>query len=342
MFRNSHNSKGLSTNAVRWRSVFIALALALVIGSVGQTHPAHAAPAHEVITWYMDVINPKTTICVGETVEYRVKAFFVNTVEPRSEWALSGVKIEATSSNKSAGNFKKDTAITGFANEDLVTAGFSFTAKKPGKTNLYFEGLVDKKFTSTYVSFTVPVKVIPCKFKVKTVLQFPVPDLYNITVISDEAVMTADEAGAFTGSATMSWVYSEVFQDCDFSISATDSQVDLTGQLDDNGGQFVATETFQPTTVTDTACCPVVGCVSYSAQGSLYPLTFKVASSGGVAIQTVTGEGVSGLAHIVVIPEEDEVVAFNTDNRAALSPSAWWTMLWDDFPWAYSVLLVLR
>ncbi|MDQ3006956.1 MAG: hypothetical protein M3R47_16435 [Chloroflexota bacterium] len=228
---------------------------------------------------------------------------------------------------------------------------FVFTADKPGRVTLKFTASVKNSWvganeevigSGVTVQKEVTFTVAPCKYKVKTVLKFPVPDLYKITVISDDALMKADETGSFTGSATMAWVYSEVFQDCDFSISATDSQADLAGQLDDDGGQLAVTQNFHPTTVAILVCCPIVGCRNASDQGSVDPLIFSIASTGGVVTQTVTGQGVSGLATIVVIPEEDEAVAFNAGSRAVLSSSAWWARLWDDFPWSYSALRALH
>jgi len=85
-------------------------------------------------------------------------------------------------------------------------------------------------------------------------------------------------------------------------------------------------------------CCPFVGCKSASDQGSVYPLTFGTASTGGVITQTVTGQGVSGLATIVVIPEEGEAVSFNADTWTALTPLTRWVMRWGNFPRSYALL----
>jgi hypothetical protein len=62
-----------------------------------------------------------------------------------------------------------------------------------------------------------------------------------------------------------------------------------------------------------TACCPILGCKTQSDQGSLYPVTFSVASSGGVSTQAAEGQGVSGSERIIVVPDEDAIAAINED-----------------------------
>jgi hypothetical protein len=121
-------------------------------------------------------------------------------------------------------------------------------------------------------------------------------------------------------------------------VSATDSQVDLTGTLEDDGRQFVATETIQPTMLTMTIKCPRAPTISGQSQATFPPLTFTVASSGGVSTQPFLG----GMARIVVVPQEDKAAAFNAGNPEVRigSPSSW---LWGDyFPGLYGALLALR
>ena len=252
------------------------------------------------------------------------------TLGARKGVGVIGMDVEALSVNKTVGDFvgKTTARTTVVFDDDLssIAAKFKFKANKPGKTTLYFEGLVGKE----YVTTKLDVKVIPCKFKVKTLLQFPV-EIYDITVISDNAVMTADEAGAvFTGSTSMYWAYSNFnLSPCTIEIGATDSQVALTGQLDEDGGQFTATQTFQPQSASGIVSCPG-GSGGGSGAFTVAPLTFSVASSGGLSIQTVTAEGVSGLAHIVVTPVEDEAVSF--------IPGDYQTS-WDDFSSLFGALL---
>lgn len=305
------------------RILYAALISTLAIGSMGQTPLVQAAPSGDTEIEFRFMTIPTNPICVGDKKE--IDAYLhrkLQLSDPKytaglgGSWqAVPGIRIKAAVADPSIGQISPAQITT----DVFGTADFIFLAERPGETTVTFEGTVvtpgwfGTNWGGDSISGIInhPIKVINCKYKVKTVLQFPVPELYNITVIGDDAVMTGDEVGAFTGSAAMYWVYSEVSQeDCDFSISASDSQVDLTGQLDEAGGQFVVTETFQPTTVAVSMCCPIVGCRSASEQGTVYPLTFNVASSGGIVTQTVSGQGVSGLAYIIVVPEEEEAVSF--------------------------------
>ena len=370
MNRNSHNLRGLSTHAPnpvpRWRTVFIALVLVLAIGSAAQTPPVQAAPAGELVYFSMKVVNPKTTLRCGQTATYLVRVELAQskgapTPAPGSFGLPKGqsvvnVKVEASSVNKTAGDFVGTAAATTSVvfDDDLtgLAAKFKFKAGKPGKTKLYFEGLVGKEYVSTELN----VKVLPCKFKAKTVLQFSTA-YYNLTGISSDAVMIADEHGNYTGSASMSWAYSNVISGggpCRYSMLAADSQVDLVGQLDEDGGQVMTTATFQPTTVSSTVSCTIVTGTGPDP-ATVYPLTFTVDSSGGVSTQTATAEGIQGglelegpvygTARVILIPEADEAVAFipgNYQPRVSTSSPLWWAMLWDNFPSLFSALLPLR
>ena len=258
---------------------------------------------------------------------------------------MVNVKVEAFSVDKNVGDFVATekgfaTAYTAMVFDDDLTglgARFKFKAIKPGKTTLHFEGLVGEE----YVSDKVDVKVLPCKYKVKTVIHGQTDPPF--TGITDDSVMTSDEAGTFTGSATMTWVYADkifLVSDsyCITSSSAPASHVDLTGQLDDDGGQFVATVDINQTTVSATNWCAWLGVTNTFTFPIVFVFRFSVPSSGGVSTQT-SGPA---LGNIVVIPEEDEAVAFNTKGWTVLSSPAWWTMLWDEFPSLFGALLALR
>lgn len=377
MNKNFHNSRRSSTQAgnqnPRWRTVFIALLLALAVGTAQLPLAQAADPVLSIlaqptaqptalrasVVYIMNPINPKKTLCFGETVTYTLNVYRRLMTPPPTtlsgmqaaggRWSelyiRPGVRVEATSSEPSIGTFARPGyGHTGEEFDGTNNVEFQFTAKKKlGSTNLYFEAVVNDQDGGGYITATVPVKVIPCKFKVKTVLQFPV-EIYDITVISDNAVMTADEGGAFTGSTSMYWAYSNFnLAPCTIEIGATDSQVDMTGQLEEEGGQFTATQTFQPQTDAGIVTCPGLGSGGGSGAFTVSPITFSVASSGGVAIQTVQAGNISGLAHIVVVPEEDTAVSFNPHNLAAQvgSPSIWVTELWNNFPWLNNTRLGL-
>ncbi len=308
-FRSSEVFKGTKIDLSRhWLRILAALMLALMIASADQTQPVQASPASEIVKWYMDVLNPKTTICIGETVEYSVKVYSVNAVVPGPEWALPGIKIDAISSNKSVGDFKKDTAITGFASEDLVTAGFSFTAKKPGKANLYFEGMVDKKLTSSYVEFTVPVTVIPCKFKVIATSRMAkcyVGGCLNFLGVATGNV-TADENGSFTGTAQVVWTTGASIPTCSAKTTMGKGNVNMHGNLNENSLLFLELN-YEPVPWKNAMTCAGGKKVNESFTETVSPLNVIVPSATAVTVtlnQTLSDEAgfIDGSANVNVIP----------------------------------------
>jgi hypothetical protein len=338
---------------------YLALISALAMGSVGPISAAQAAPADATALHFtMRAIKERQVpVCKGELVHISVvvqrDAEDVGDVGDELVNLgsnITGVEVKGLVQNPNIGELSPNTNTTIVAGVmSPNSADFIFTAKNYGETTISFRGLVVTPgwFGSNWeggaqpVSAFVHVQVIPCAYKVKATLQFPV-GIYDITVISDEAVMTADEEGNFTGSTSMYWVYSNFNLDpCTISIGATDSQVDLTGHLDEDNGQLVGTATFQPQTDGGIVTCPG-GIGGGTSAFTVAPLTFNVAASGGVATQTATAEGVSGTARIVVVPEEGKAVALNADSRPAPSPSTSWAMLLDNyFPRFYGTLRAL-
>jgi hypothetical protein len=328
MLGNSNIFRGLPSTSGRlvghWRFLSMALMLALTIAGASLIPRAQAAPAGELVNFSMKVENPKTTLCPGETVTYFVQVEFHQTGLPTPAAQTPGplksakglpvfnVKVEASTGNKNVGDFvgtvkgiatAKTIALSADDDElaPLEGAKFKFKATKPGKTNLYFEGAMKGQ----YVSLDLPVEVVQCSYKVRTILRFNV-QIYTITVTSNEVLMTSDKDGNYRGSNddTMQWVYSKpVGLDCTLFISATNSKVNLTGALDREGKYFAGNVTFDPTMVSVTGTCPHAS-GSASQPGSVSPLTFKVPSSGGVSKRPATATGISGRATIVVVQEK--------------------------------------
>ncbi len=368
MNRNSHDLRGSYThvrNTVpRWRTVLISLVLALTIESAGQITPAQAAPPREPVYFSMKVQNPKTSLRCGETATYLVKVELQQTGAPTPApgslglpkgLSVIGIKVEAFSKDLSVGDFVgavkgTATARTAVVFDDYLSglgAKFKFKANKPGKTTLYFQGLVGKE----YISFNLDVKVLPCKFKATTIGEWHVPGPANISVVasSDDAEVKADDEGNFTGSTTVNWVVSSgQVGDCIPQSVTTSSQVDWTGNMDDNNLLMMDAK-YQTAGITLPVYC--VGSDGGIASGSTPvqltpdPLQVSVAAGGGVFRQSQVLQGpeaTPGYVTIIVVPEEDEAAAFNTDSRVTLFPSAWWAMLRDAFPWFYGVVLALR
>lgn len=328
----------------------VALMSTLAIGSVSPISTAQAAPAGVSAYFSMRVRNPKTTLRCGQTVTYHV----VVEAEPSNGMptpgpsqlgiprgiSVVGVYVEADSTDKSVGDFVGAGRVRTTVSLDselstLTAAKFRFKAGKPGKTTLYFDGLVGTE----HAAVQLDVKVLPCRFKLNSVSVFRV-GMTSVGTMDGE--IEADEQGNFTGSATVNWVTSML---CGISSPIAPGKADMAGTINESG-QLVGEIMFGPITSVGGGPCGTVS-VTTSNFGILDPLTIR-ASSEGVSVYTqpqainATNGSFTGTATIVVIPEEEEGVAFNPNSRAALSPSSWWTKLRGNHPWLYDTLLALH
>jgi hypothetical protein len=325
------------------RILYAALISTLAIGSVSPISTAQAAPPREIVNFSMQVQNPKTTLRCGETVTYLVKVELAQskgapTPAPRSLGLPKGqsvinVKVEAVSVDKNVGDFIATekgyaTAKTSMVfDDDLAGLGakFKFKAKKPGKTTLYFEGLVGEE----YVSAKLDVKVLPCRFKLNSVSIFKV-GMTSVGIMDGE--IEADEQGNFSGSTIVNWTTSML---CGISSPIAPSTADLIGTINESG-QLAGEITFGPITSVGGGSCGVG--VATANFGTLDPLTIK-ASSEGVSVYTqaqainATNGSFTGTATIVLVPEEDDAVSFIPDKYEAV---------WNDFSSLFGALLALH
>lgn len=364
MFRNSHNSRGSSTHArnpvPRWRSVFIALVLALTIGSAGQTPLAQAAPASagpNDIKFALEVF-PETlpTICVNQKLYLYVsvsKTIFKvindqpyeipgNVGSPYASGSVTGANI---------GTLKQQLGFAG--DEDPVNiTSFIFTGKKPGTTTLKFTAAIRNSWiganeeiigSSVKLERVVTVKVRNCKFKVETFGQWNDPGGSPewFTAVSKEAVVTADADGHFSGSASVNWAGRIDVPPCGYSAHQIASgQANYSGEMDESG-QLMMNQTYEPVEASYSYACRGGG---GSGEGLFTSDSISVSmpASGGVStldhvlhMDWMLPAGVPGSVTIIVIPVEDEAVAFNADQPLSWvgSPSlSWWAVRWDDLP----------
>lgn len=322
-----------------------ALMSALALGSTGPTPVAQAAQPAELVVFSMNVKNPKTTLGCRETVTYLVKvelekSIGVPTPVPGSMgfpkgMTVIGINVEAFSKTPSVGDFvgPKTVKTAVVLDDDLATLGakFKFKANKPGKTTLYFEGLVGKE----YVSLNLDVKVLPCNFKARTSSTF---SAQGITLLSAmEGEMKMDEEGNFTGSGTVNWVGApSASGNCSGTIDIESSQADLTGSLDENG-ELAAEVTYLPAALTHNFCCQGI-CATDTALVTPQAIAMSVPPSGGVSRQSQdlyepNYYSMHGSVDIIVIPAEDEAVSFIPGKPG---PSG------DDGSSAFEALLALR
>lgn len=335
MNRNSHNARGSFVNPTsRGWIVSFALVFALVIGSSGQIPTVRAAPAGGSVYFSMKVQSPKTTLRCLETVTYLVIVEAVPsnglpTPSPASFGIPSGisvvgVNVEADSTNKSVGDFVgAGTVRTAVVFDSELTSGlaakFKFKAGKPGRTTLYFDGLVGTE----HAAVQLDVKVLPCKFKVKATQQAIVAGggNFNIVAMTDEVEITGDEQGHFAGTTPVNWVgAASKVGICSVLINvASTTQADLIGDMDESG-QLTGNISIEAPETAVTGTCEGV---SNTSQMSLIadPLRFSVPPSGGV-VRVAQGfvfetANMPGSAVIVIVPVEDEAAALLPANPEA-------------------------
>ena len=303
------------------RSLQVVVTLVLAAGGLGHLPGAQAAPAGANVRYYMDVVNPKTTVCTGETVTYVVNVHSQFTSAPPG-WTdknlpaattLAGVTVEALSTDKAVGNFKTTgKQVTGMEFDGTNSVEFEFVAgKKPGSTTLYFEGAVPGyDINMDYVSFPVPVKVIVCEYKVNVISNWFVTEGTDgsiaLVALIQGATLSADTDGHYTGSTSVLWIPHIVLPSaCSHTDTVSPSPANLVGDLNESG-ELVVQVTYDTATLAEQGACPPQ---DIDTKNPLSPeaLTIRVPSAGGTkqGNQKLKDQGIPGSFVITVIPVEN-------------------------------------
>lgn len=236
--------------------VLVVLSLILLVAS-GGVPIAKAAPHVWTARVSLNVVAPRTTLCTAETVTYTADVYAEMLPATGTQLIkVAGVKVDAWPADPSIGSFlgtKKAGAVTHQSGTDLLNPTsivFKFKAgKKPGNSKLFFEGLVDSIHVPLgYVSFTVPIRVIDCKYKVSTTTEFSHNPMFN-PMLEDppfkakmyKAELSADTIGHLSGSGIMHWIGSSYTTHSGpgpatavLKFSST-SPVTLNGEIYENG-----------------------------------------------------------------------------------------------------------
>ena len=309
--------------AQRSRLAAVALLFGLTVATVAADSAATTAAAGPQYRFTLDIASPRNTLCLGETAHYVATVNLIEVSEVSADTSfqsVAGVKIEAYPNDRSVGHFLGATKggsvvkFTGFDLEVPATADFTFVAaKKPGKTTLVFQGLVEG-YAGLYVSFNVGIRVIPCKFNVSTTSRFegdainnpalPYPPI-NSGMKTTEII--GDETGHFTGEADV-----RVFGATKTTGPCTvverfpgTAHVDISGDIFDDG-TLTLNFTYTPVPVSGTVRCEGV---TMSVPGSTYtfdPLKVSVRPTGGAikSPHTWNAGQFKGKTTVVVIPEK--------------------------------------
>lgn len=362
----------------RWRTVCIILMLLLTIAGAGQTPPAQAASDNPADVYFEVSASPSKPppLCINQSLQIYVSVNKnITKIIGGTSYNLprgivtGGGMIHGIVSNPRIGEFRSDEyhIESSAYGADSLSSGmivFTFTAKKAGRATLTFTADIPYHLVASNSDEVVPLHTVPakkaeipvvvrnCKFKATTIGEWHVPGPANISIVAiseDAEVKTADAQSPFTGSARVNLaVTTSQVGDCIAQSVTTSSQVDWTGDMDDNG-LLVMEAKYQTAGISLPVYC--VGSDGGVASGSTPvqltpdPLQVSLASSSGVFRQSQVLQGpeaTPGYVTIIVVPEEDEATAFNADGQVALIPSVWRTLLWDNYPWLNNTLLVLR
>lgn len=213
---------------------------------------------------------------------------------------ISGAKVTGSVQDSSIGTLAPATNWTGWDHDNPGTAYFTFSAKKAGTTTISFEGrisyqksILDRMLSwaqrNDLVSDMLDVTVQDCNYKVTAISRWSLFGIGYVAII-DQAEMTADAPGHYKGTATVSWVITEVHPraGCRPHVVMSTSQADLTGDMDKDGQQLVVDLAYQLAEATWLTFLD--DCTTESSTQSLpytpAPLTFSVPASGGDSTQS--------------------------------------------------------
>ncbi len=325
-----------------WPALILPLVFALVLGPSAGLAPALAAPTADGAHFTLDVA-PRSALlkplCIGQSQTFYawVTKTTTRTIGERLvdyTAMVLGVDLTATSDEPAIGSLTRTSAdryTGGGALQTYQAVEFTFKALKAGTTTLRFKGRVnwhwlpgatDAAVQASPDGYQVPVdavitvKVRPCRVNASAVHRWSGSG-YIVVGTMDEADLTADEQGHLTGSGTINWTVATIVPDCVSTDDYAPSQVELAGDLRDDG-QLAVAFTYAPAVDSATILCTdrfrgVYEDRSWTVLASPSPLAFQVSSFGGVSQQSqvLTGEqsAATGDAVLVLLPADDEAPA---------------------------------
>jgi len=275
-------------------------------------------------------------ICVGESVKFYVSVkrtideYKSSKFSTPKEDDVTAANVEGEVLDTKIGKISPASRETNFKTGDSPNAIFTFRAIKKGETDIVFKTVIntfwigkngptetldkDYKVNKQFVKVTVK----QCKFKVSVNSKWSIPGEANLSYVAEvnEAKVTGDEQGHFTGSAKVNWTSNAGgVENCSGTSTVEPSPVNITGDMNQND-EIELTFTFQSAQNTIAAKC---GDASGSTKISLTPDSLKLAvtSDGGASSQSQALRGpetISGTAFIDIVPDDEGAVAFSQDS----------------------------
>lgn len=324
MIRNSYNFNGSSAHAgyktSRWRTVFIALVLALSIGNTGQTLPAQAQPPDPDNVNYqfaVAIVSGPRMLCVGGSKEFRVSIVEKESIGPSEPFenafvTLAGkTEIIGVAQNANIANFTSanHVLINSPSARGLRPSQVTFTVKgkEEGEARFSFSGNVE--YYNNMIPALSPddvwVKVVICKYKVHIVSKWKA----GMTSVgtTDGILEVNDNGTAYSGDATVSWTTTKL---CGITSPISPSKADLNGSIDQHG-KLVVGVTFGPISSVGGGNCSTAS-VETSNAGTPDPLKFTIPADATAKVfnkvEPITAKNgkFTGSATIIVTPLQQQ------------------------------------
>ncbi len=322
----------------RWmRSITVIILVALV---TSQFSLVRAIPLADAATVSFSIsVAPGTSpdLCVGAT-----RKFYANVIRNTDRYIndgkfllsksdrLANVDVKAEVADPKVGTISPAHKETSFKEEAGPQALFTFKATKAGKTKVVFNADVNAFYTGPHSEIeqvekiyhvnkqSVDITVKQCKFKVSVNSKWSIPGEANLSYVAEvnEAEVTGDEQGHFTGSAKVNWTSNAGgVENCSGTSTVEPSPVNITGDMNESD-ELKLTFTFQSAQNTIAAKCDgESGTTKIGLTAD--PLKLAVSADGGASSQSqaLRGPGtVSGSAFIDIVPDDEQGVAFNQDS----------------------------
>jgi hypothetical protein len=283
----------------------MSLGFGLVLGSAVLSSVAQADLAHtERLGYFMIAknVSGSSTICVGDrvTLTVRVQRASFTGNQGDNVQDVPGVAITGTVQNPAIGTLSGNGNVTGWNSSFPGTADYVFSARKAGRTTVNFQGQITQisllskyfqRYTKVYrrdfVSDSLSVTVADCRFKVSAVSQWKVkgPAKIRLRAVIDEAPLTGDPQGHYTGSANVKWSAGiSSVGDCSGALTVDDGTAMMSGDMDSANGLLKITITYLPTTTSLDSNCKGAN-ASWSISVAPDPVSFVTTADGGVSTQ---------------------------------------------------------
>ena len=307
----------------KWLRPVAILVLALGVGFTTQALGVQAqdggTPSGQptIVDYVIDFGNARTSICIGETVTYRVRVI-ARVMIPGDPGAGLPVIIGATLNPSWDTSILRDATtsqpVSALFPDVPLVATYSFTGIAAGRTTIDFVGEIQTLPNIFPVLNTFPlhddlrVRVIPCNLQVITVtrwFQRLTGGSVKALAIVHDGRMTGSTDGYYSGEAGVTWIITASIPGCGYSNNLVFSRVNMRGRLDADD-QIHVDLTFPSLAGSEAIPC-AVGTGGGAVFVTAHPLNVTVPVYGGVQTPTQGLDGPAGLvqgqANVYVIPQ---------------------------------------